>query len=655
MILANDPEFASTQPAREAVSLVAAARLNFQEPIYLCPRGDLWITRADAPPTQAQLKTAFKQQTHAVPDRVQYVYWRPLGSLQAEIISKDENGNDLWITPTVRVQLPAGVTRDWSRALFWNNEVMRAIVVPTADGMSILSLKEGEIDEQHIELAEPGPGVTCSAVFDVRGVLAWSTSASQNTNVARFVDGKWTMLTPSSGWPAKMLHVLPYADGSVLAIGEEGDGLVLRSNMVESVAVDEQRVLSLVKQLADRMPEVREQAQADLANLGPAAWPVLERVQATQPAEARIRIRAILGDQITPTISGMKPEPGRGRLVSRMRDGGVVLWLEAGVSSVGANNLVTTTAPAWLALKPGQSARMVPEAVWRDLRPDAAPIHAWNDEWVVEHDVDGPMRWMGNHLVPLLKQNEKAFKRFIGIDGEGRWVLKTIDPTGPTLVIDPNLLDPKPKLPVWTINAGRKKVGWDKDGWPVQELAGFFALRDGAWAGLKKEDVEAMQTELPPPTTAPTDPVLLTDSAGDTYRDGLEALVVDRHDGTRITWPLPPNAVGEGVVNGQPVLLEAAGKLFLFNAPGRVVRLSRQFDKPEPFKIDAVFTRHIPATDIRRIWKDPAGRLVIASGGNTLSVCFPEGMIDSQMSNMIPAKALNQALEEETDPASPAK
>lgn len=649
VVLANDPEFPSTRPLDSAVSLAAAARLQFKEPVYLCPRGDLWITRADAPPTQSQLKNAFKTQTHAVPDRVQYVYWRPSGNMMAEVIARDDAGNDVWITPAYRVPLPAGVARDWSRALFWNTDVMRAIVVPTSDGMSIVSLKDGAVDEQHIKLAEPGPGVISTACFDVRGLLAWSTSSSEKSKVARYVDGRWTILP--DGWPDKLLHVVAYADGSVLAIGEEGRSLVLRSQLVEAVPIDETRVLELVKQLADKLPEIREQAQSDLANLGPAAWPTLERIQSTQPAEARIRIRAILGDQITPTISGMKPEPGAGRLVSRLADRGVVLYFEAGVASIGANNVVETTAPAWLAIRPMMMARIVPQAITADQRPDAAPIQCWGDEWILEHDVDGPMRWMGNHLEPLTKRNEKAFRKFVGIDAEGRWVIKTIDPNGPTLVVDPTLLDAKPKLPVWTIDAGRKIVGWDKDDWAVWERGGFWVLKDDRFTTIGGEKPELqVKTKLDPPSTQTTQPTpLLVDSEKNQYENGLDALDVTTADGKSIRWPLPLEAIGEGVIDGKAIVIEAADKLFLFNAPGRVVRLSRTFTKAEPFKLDAIFTRHIPATDIRRIWKDPAGRIIIASRGSQLSVTFPEGMISNQVSNIIPAKALSEALAEETD------
>lgn len=649
VVLAKDPEFPSTQPLSDAVSLVAAARLVFAEPVHLDQRGDLWITHADAPPAASQLKSAFKQQTHVVPDPVQFVYWRPLSNPQAELISSDATGSELWITPTYRSAFPSNRNRNWAQAQIWNSNVARNIVVPTDDGVAIASLKDGVVEEHHIRLAEPGPGVSTHCTFDTRGVLAWSTAATQPSNVARYVDGEWEMLTPSDGWPDKLLHVVPYQDGSVLAIGQDGKSLTFRSVMVESNAIDEAKVLDLVRQLADPMPEIRAMAQSELSAIGPAAWPILQRVQPTQPAEARIRIRALLGDQTTPTLAGMKPEPGEGRLVCRLQDGGVVLHFTAGISSVGTNNLVQTIAPAWLAVRPTAIARTLPPALTLDQRAETAPIRGWGDEWILEHDTDGPMRWMGNYLEPLTKPGEERFSQFVGIDSAGRWILKSRESRPMTLVIDPNLLDPKPKLPVWTIDVGRGSVGWDKDHWPVMKRGGAWVLRDGAWGTLKDPDVEGNYfTQLPVPTTTSAPTALLVDAEGNTYRNGLTEIEVQLKDGTTKRWPLPAQAVGEGVINGQPVLIEAAGKVFLFNAPGRVIRLTRQFDRDDLFKLDAIFTRNIPATDIRRIWKDPADRIVIASHGSVLSVAFPEGMISNQMSNMIPAKALSDALAEET-------
>ena len=41
----NDESFPTTQPLDEPIELTAAARLRLNEPVYLCSRGDLWITR----------------------------------------------------------------------------------------------------------------------------------------------------------------------------------------------------------------------------------------------------------------------------------------------------------------------------------------------------------------------------------------------------------------------------------------------------------------------------------------------------------------------------------------------------------------------------------------------------------------------------------
>ena len=144
---------------------------------------------------------------------------------------------------------------------------------------------------------------------------------------------------------------------------------------------------------------------------------------------------------------------------------------------------------------------------------------------------------------------------------------------------------------------------------------------------------------------------MLTDASGNVYEGGLEALQVRRPDGSTLTWPLPPELTGPGAVGDAPVLIEADDRLFLMNAPGRAIRLKPQFDRPEPFKVDGTFTRGIPATDVRRIWLDPAGRVVFASNGNRLSIAFPTGRIDADTSNMIPANALREALRPEDDAA----
>ena len=639
----DDPEFPTTRPLAEPLELPAAARLRRAEPVFLCSRGDLWITRADAPPTPEALALAPKRQTHVVRDRVRFVYWRPgTQPWSPELIARDGD-HDAWITATARVALDQSHDRDWSRAVSWNTDRMHAIAVPTSDGFSILTLADGKVDERYVKLCEPAAGTTTQAALDVRGLIAWS-SGGDVSGVARFVDGAWKTLAPSDAWPESLAHVVPFQDGSVLTIGSEGDRLTLRSVPIDTVAVDEAKVRALVARLADQLPENREAAQAELAAIGPGAWPLLADLADAQRAEARIRIRAILGNQTTPTLGGIAPAPGPSALVARLGDGGVVLYFAAGASSVDRNGVVQRTIPAWLAVRSSGPVRALPPMLAKTLSPDHTVLKAWADEWIVEHDVDGPLRWLGNHFEPLVRPSERDFKRFVGIDSSGRWIYQTLDPNGPTLIVDPTLPDPRPKLPVWTIDTGKGRAGWTDDNWPAIARGGAWVLKGEQWAALKGEVDEKLKNAATMPSTQSTD--LLTDSAGDVYADGATALVVRRKDGTTLSWPLPPEALG----STPPVLLEADDRLFLFNSPGRVIRLRRQFEKLEPFKIDAVFSRNIPGADVRRIWKDPAGRLVIASNGNELAVCFPSGRISYEMSNMIPARDLRDALRGEDEP-----
>jgi hypothetical protein len=663
VVRVNDPTFPTTQPRETSFDLSAAARLRLDEPVYLCRRGDLWITHASARPTGQVLADAGKSQTHVTQEQVKFVYWRPdTQPWSAELIAFDTTASadagaksaDVWITVTARLPLNRGLARDWSRAGLWNTDTMRAVVVPTQTGMSVLQVRDGQIDEQHVELAQqPAPGLIMSYALDPRGLLAWSSGPTESSNVARYVDGKWTLLTPDPAWPDRIAHLVPLLDGTVLAVAQEAASLKLRSISLETIAVDEARVLKWVKQLANPLPEEREAAQAQLAALGPGAWPVLRRLAPTQPAEARIRIRAILGNETTPTLSGITPEPGPGYLVCRLPDGGVVLNFSAGASAVTGNGVVAPFKPAVLSVRPDEGARRLPDSLVETLTPTNNSLVAWSDEWILEHDVDGPLRWLGNHTEPLLKKKEAVdFKKFIGIDSAGRWIYKSRDPNGPTLIVDPTLPDPKPRLPVWTVEVRNGAVGWNDKDYPVMKRGSAYYLRDGSWAGMTPQEADTLfRTALPAPTTAPTTvpTVLLVDKEGNTFTDGLETLNVVRKDGSRHVWPLPPEAVGSGAIDSAAVLMEADGKLFLANQPGRLLRISLDWNNPEPLKLEAVFTRHIPATDVRRIWKDPVGRIIYASGGFRLSVCFPEGRISKSMSNMIPAGALREALADESD------
>src|SRR5262249_54072664 len=100
---------------------------------------------------------------------------------------------------------------------------------------------------------------------------------------------------------------------------------------------------------------------------------------------------------------------------------------------------------------------------------------------------------------------------------------------------------------------------------------------------------------------------------------------------------LPSTAVGTGDV----WFFHTAGRFFLFNQPGRVIRLRRTPDSPEPFALEQVFTHNIPNVDgsntwIDRIWLDPAGRIDIATSTHTLSILFPTGQVPAEIRQMMP-------------------
>lgn len=249
-----------------------------------------------------------------------------------------------------------------------------------------------------------------------------------------------------------------------------------------------------------------------------------------------------------------------------------------------------------------------------------------------------------------------------------------------TLIIDPHLPDTTPRLPGWELPKSSGKVGWDKNNWPVIYMDVKpdpvpWALEEGDWRVIdeKKEKVFTDPADIPKPAPATraaatlpaTSPVaatapnaastraattsaagtqpatqeiapvimgepLLLAADGARYYDGQQTLKMQKADGTTISWILPNSAVGEGKVT---LLQNKAGLLFLFNAPGRIVRIRPTPDDDEPFRVDGVFTRTVPNdADPQRIWMDPADRICIAHGGNTITVFFTIGRIPPAIS-----------------------
>jgi hypothetical protein len=324
--------------------------------------------------------------------------------------------------------------------------------------------------------------------------------------------------------------------------------------------------------------------------------------------------------------------------------------------------------PAWIALRPGKPVTLLPDALVHDLLPGAITLRSWGDEWIVGDEAHGPRRFLENHFARMVRKRERAFFYFIGIDNRGRWLFrKNKSPDGQTLILDPTLPDTRPKLPVWVYPVQDGNAGWTNQNWPAVEKGGAWVLDHNHWRPLD-EKREKFSMDVPPPpaeakvedrgskvatttqssvlspqssaATAPattqfaeTEPPILVDPDGTRYYDGSTTLRMRTKDGREITWPLPPSAVG----NGDVWLFRVDERtFFLFNQPGRVLRIARQpAGSAEPFKLEAVFTHEIPNTDTaQRIWLDPSGRICIALSGE-LRILFPDGQVPPELARMM--------------------
>src|SRR2546423_241163 len=80
LVRAMYPNFPATQPLVWPTSLEEAARLVIADPVHLerlSDRGDLWITRADGPPTADVLLGAADDQVHVTRETVAFAHWLP--------------------------------------------------------------------------------------------------------------------------------------------------------------------------------------------------------------------------------------------------------------------------------------------------------------------------------------------------------------------------------------------------------------------------------------------------------------------------------------------------------------------------------------------------------------------------------------------------
>jgi hypothetical protein len=696
------PKMAATQPLGVPLDLDDAAHFVLSDPIYLCPRGDLWLTDPAARPMGEILRLAPDEQTHVISERVVYVHWwtDDAGHWTPRLIVRARSGRG-FETLDASARKPIGDpgrAYRWDDAMSWGDRV----IVPGDRGVSIFTFTPDGAENYHELIGSAEDGGPPQFVLDPRGVLAWSPADDQrpgSNGAARFVDGKWQALTPDTGWPARILHLVPLLDGSVLQIALDDSGKVkLALAPLDSGNLDEKAISDLVDQLSDADPAKRDAANAQLTRYGPASWPLLEKLLPDQPPEAKSRLRQLLRNRIEPTLGGRTLVDGKMRVADRFADGGVLFYAAAGVLIERENRPPLVVSPAWISIRPGRPIEMLDPVLVKDATPQKQHFFAFGDEWLISDSVQGPRRLEGNHLEPMLDKNEVAFGKVIGVDRRGRWLFRRADGssgTAPssklssaqTLLLDPTFPDPTPKLPVWKLDIAKGSVGWDRQDYPVIKRGGAWVLKEEGWEPLDEaKDVMITEPVAPPvsqpvsaPATwraaatagrvgtvgeaggqdgagaAPAPPILVTKD-GTSYFDGRKTLRIVDRAGKQTIWNLPaaasagagagagPGAAGAGSDVPVHLIRTSDGRLFLFNQPGRVVRIKATPGGSEPFEVEAVFTHRIPNVDApTRIWLDPAGRIIMAYEKTRLAILFPVGRIPQPIQLLITAKELEDA------------
>ncbi|HWP40787.1 MAG TPA: hypothetical protein VNL70_07665 [Tepidisphaeraceae bacterium] len=661
------PDYPTTQPLMVPLSLKESARFVIPDPLYLDNLLQLWITRADAEPTPAVLKTAAERLDHVTRERVVYVHRWPdeEGVWQPQLVVRKASGEGFELVSRAgRQEIGNAYMYHWHRAFSWND----AIVVPSDRGVSVFRPDRRPMELYHefvpADQFDPGRYTQPQTLLDWRGLVAWmpwENGKRGSDGAARFVDGQWVRLDPASGWPAKPLHLVPMLDGSLLQLAVNEDQTVqVMISALDRAPIEDRQIIALVEQLSDPESDKRMAAFNQLTRYGPGIWPTLERLQPDQPPEAQIRIEQLLSSRVQPSLGGMVLRPGGLKVVARADYGAAVFYAEAGVTMPREAEDDQIIAPAWISIQPGRAIELAPPGLVQELQPRGRALSIVRGEWIVMDEVEGPRWWLANHLSgPLLRPGERAFGQMIGRDCRGRWLFRRPDaPDGPTLVIDPTLPDPTPRLPVWEYVVEGGQVGWTKDDWPAIQRGGAWALVNTDWRPIDPSKGEQMITRIEPMTeaaqreapttiasaTAPAEPAILVEADGTRFYDGRQTLRQIDPDGRETLWPLPPQAVGAA----QRVVLLRAGenRLFLFNQPGRVLRIKPTGDGAEPFELEASFTHKIPNTDQpQRIWLDPAGRIIIAYDGFKLAMLFPSGRIPAEIAKKMTAQDLQEAEE----------
>src|SRR5690349_6072744 len=225
------PDSAATQPLDYPLDRKDCARVVLRDPILLDRiTANLWITRADAEPAEVVLARAGKETEHFVRERPVYVHWRyepptdrkhPGRSVAVLVCPREGDGKTIEFVEYNRRTKVAGQRRGyhWEDAFSRDDE----IIVANSTGASVFTRTETGWTENPSPplIDESTPHATPQVPLAIDSLLAYVPAEEGHAgskSVARYIEGKWTLLDDPNRWPGNFLHLIPLSDGSVLQL-----------------------------------------------------------------------------------------------------------------------------------------------------------------------------------------------------------------------------------------------------------------------------------------------------------------------------------------------------------------------------------------------------------------------------------------------------
>ncbi len=654
------PDLPTTRPLDINLDLSDAGHVVIEDPIFMDPSGTLWITRSDG--RTPEEVTENPAAVNFVNRPVAFAHWyRDIrsGQWKASLIvpSRRGDGFELIDENGPRI-LGVGADYDWARGFSLQDGHLGA---PTRDGLAVFTIPhKGMIGESRSPAlldkdARHAPVEYC---FFQKSLIAWIPPAGGvggaadqpgSAGAVRWLDGSWLKLS-GDDWPAGILQIIPMEDSVMLLLATSGNTGKLAVVSMEKADIAEEAMIRLIVELSDVDPQKREKAYEQLSKYRATLWPIAERVMDAVPPEAQARLKSLLKARITPLMGYCEPVGNQLDFVARYPTGGALFYSAKGVMVPQADRPAVAVSPAWISALPGDAIRLLQGEFLKDLDPTKQTLRpTGTGTWIVSDDVTGPRIHLGRSAwLNLMPKSERAYSEFIGVDRQSRYLFRKPGTTSPTLIIDPRLPDRRPRLPVWQQSFAA--VGWSRKGYAAIKLEqNHLTFATGEWELLdeKTDTFFSDARDIPPvPTTRPSEfgRPLLADRHGNLYFDGRQKLVIVDKTGGQSEWPLPDRATG----SAEPQLVETEpGEFFLFNEPGRLLRLRRTPAGQELFKLEATFSRNIPnVSKLTRMWVDPKGRIAMVWDEKNLAIAFPQGFIPMETRHLIPADVLDQMSED---------